>query len=742
MKKVVAYWLTAVLALSWVVLPGIVEQTTVHAQAAAPELRRIGPEVVTAGAPQFTIRIEGRNLSAGSDVLFDGAPLPQPRTTKKGKFMFAEVPPSLVATPGTHTIQVRSADGMTSAQATLTVVAQDPNIFIRLPLNSVQEDSGLIFVPEIRGQGFEEGLKVFVWRKAAPSFFINESRAEIEINENLTTEPARIPITLRNEDGGYSNTEIFYVVPRPARIQSLEPFEVEAGSEDFEMKVFGDFKADARVLINGQEVEIAERRSARIDVIVPASLVAAPARLIVRVEQDGIQSRDEILTVNPVTGPFIFAITPNRVRIGEGRTVIDIIGANLRNTTVLIDGQEANIRDSGGRRLVVRVPDALLETPGTRTVQVVDNDENASEIFTLEVAADVTVSTLAGARRDGFNQQQCVSADEALMRRPRRITLAEDGLLYFTDQQNHAIRTINPTTGEVCTVAGTGLEGYKDSGNPLGDPPVFSYPNGVAVASDGTIYVTENGNSVVRRILRAGGQIAVDTFAGRFTEIASEDRQKKFNSTQEGLLGFRSDQQLESEFRLPDDIIIASDGTIYIADAGNHSVRRIRNGVVETIAGNGVAGFADGIGENARFNTPTAIVLSDDGRFLFVADTFNNRIRVIDLLNNTVGTLTGNGDLGVANGPPGEASLSLPVGLALDDDGVLYVAELGAHDIRRVDAFGNVSTLAGDGTPRHRDGPGVTARFNSPRGLAIDRASGMLFVADYENHAIRKIELR
>jgi sugar lactone lactonase YvrE len=188
--------------------------------------------------------------------------------------------------------------------------------------------------------------------------------------------------------------------------------------------------------------------------------------------------------------------------------------------------------------------------------------------------------------------------------------------------------------------------------------------------------------------------------------------------------------------------LIAPDGTIYIADAGNHSIRRIRNGVVETIAGNGVAGFADGLAQNARFDTPTALALSDDGRFLFVADTFNNRIRVIDLLNNTVTTLAGNGDTGIVDGPMGEASFSLPIGLALDDGGVLYVSEYGANDIRRVDASGNVSTLAGDGTARHRDGEGVRARFNGPRGLAIDRQSGMLYVADYENHAIRKIQLR
>src|SRR5829696_3147752 len=100
MKKAVAYWITAILSL-WAILPSFVQPGTVHAQT-TPELRRIGPEVVTAGAPQFTIKLEGRNFESGAQVLFDGVALPQARITTKGKLLFAEVPASLVATPGTH----------------------------------------------------------------------------------------------------------------------------------------------------------------------------------------------------------------------------------------------------------------------------------------------------------------------------------------------------------------------------------------------------------------------------------------------------------------------------------------------------------------------------------------------------------------------------------------------------------------------------------------------------------------
>jgi sugar lactone lactonase YvrE len=135
-------------------------------------------------------------------------------------------------------------------------------------------------------------------------------------------------------------------------------------------------------------------------------------------------------------------------------------------------------------------------------------------------------------------------------------------------------------------------------------------------------------------------------------------------------------------------------------------------------------------------------VLSPDGRFIFVADTRNNRVRRIDVLNRRVDTLAGSGEFGSQDGPGSEATFDQPIGLALDFDGTLYVSEVFGNAIRRVDPSGNVSTLAGDGLARFRDGLGVDARFDSPRGLAIDIQRRILYVADTENFRIRKIELR
>ncbi|HEX8183907.1 MAG TPA: SMP-30/gluconolactonase/LRE family protein, partial [Blastocatellia bacterium] len=678
---------------------------------------------------------------SGAKILLDGVALASSRVAKKGKLLLAEVDASVVAIPGTHTVAAMNPGGAVSESKTFSVFAPDPNLIIRLPFTSAQEDSGVVFLPFVTGEGLDNIDKVFVWGKSTDFVINSDNRIQIQIPGGLVDEPARIPITVRDKKGNYSNTELFFIVPRPARLNGLDPDSIEVGTEDFLLKVTGSFKDTAVIVVNGIPLPTTVRGS-RLEATIPASLRAQPGQLVVRIEQDGIQSADAILTVTPTDEPFIFTIAPTLVRQGEGRVTIDIVGANFDGKTrAFIDGQEVTVRGFTRRRLTVATPKGLTDTVGAHTIQVTDRDGNTTRTVTFEVVPDVTVSTLAGDKRDGFNAQSCVSIDEALFRRPRRLAFGPDGLLYVTDQQNHSIRTINEATGQVCTVAGTGLEGYKDSGDDS-TAPVFSFPNGVALDATGTIYVTENGNNVVRRIRNSGGAPLVDTFAGTFSIITDKDRQRRRNSTRIGIAGFRDGTLLDASFRLPDDILVAPDGTIYIADAGNHTIRRIVGNKVESFAGNGVAGFADGSLENARFDTPTAIAITPDSRFLFVADTRNNRVRIIDIVNRRVDTFAGNGEIGAEDGPAGEATFNQPIGLALDSDGTLYVSEVFGNSIRRIDPSGNVSTLAGGGSARFRDGSGIDAKFDSPRGLAIDTQRRILYVADTENFRIRKIELR
>ncbi len=744
MRKAVAYFIAAVLVFSWLLAPDVTDRLTVRAQSEAPDLKKLHPNVVTAGTRTFTIRLDGRRFADGANVLFDGVALASPRISKNGKVLLAEVDASLIASPGTHTVQGVNPDGGASPTATLTVGPQDPTLRIQLDGNAAQEDSGLIFLPTLLTDSFGNGSNVLVWGKGTVVTEVNEG-VQIEIPEDFVNDPASIPITLVAKNGNLSNTELFFVVPTPAEVKSIDPFTLEVGTEDVFLIVTGVFKPGATIVVNDMELPTTAGKNERLEATIPGILRSEPTQLVVRVQQEGIQSLDTILPVTPTTDPFIFNVAPLLIRQGEDRASVEVTGANFsKKVTAFVDGQEAFIRESSKTHLTVALErDVAL---GPHTVQVKDPDGITTELATFEVVPDLIVSTLVGTSKAGFDLV-CVAGDEATFRRPRRMTFGPDGLLYITDQQNHSIRTIDVNTGETCTLAGTGLEGYNDSGNVLGKAPTFSFPNGLAFDGSGTMFVTENGNSVVRRIRRSGGSITVETVAGTFNEVTDPDRQKKFNSTRQGTASYRDAGLFGSAFRLPDDILVAADGTIYIADAGNSAIRRIRqNGaqtVVETIAGNGVPGFADGAAENARFNIPTAMALSADGNFLFVADTNNNRVRRIDLANRQVSTFAGGASSGATlDGQGGQAFLVQPIGLALDSDGVLYVAEFGASDIRRIDPAGNVTTVAGGGSVKLRDGPGVDAKFNQPRGLTIDKVRGVLYIADYENFVIRKIALR
>ncbi len=742
MRKVVAYFLAAIVA-SWVLVPSVSRRLTVQAQDAGPTIRRLRPGVITSGTRTFTMRLDGSGFADGANILFDGVALASPRTSTKHKVLLAEVNASLIASPGTHTVLAMNPDGTTSAAETFTVQAQDPDLRIRLDGNAAQEDSGFTFVPTILTDSFSAKSDILFWGKGVTTTETNGG-VDIDIPTDLVNDPAEIPITLRDKDGNISNTELFFVVPQPAEITSTDPDSIVVGTDDVPLIVNGTFKPEAVIVVNDMPLPTTVGKNGRLETVIPGALRSQPTQLVVRVEQDGIQSQDWIIPVTPTDAPFIFTIAPVVVRQGEHKPSVQLVGGNFKgDVTALLDGQPAAVRNSTHRLLTVAIPDDLAV--GQHTIQVMDGSGNTTSTFSFLVVPDVTVTTLVGTGKGGFDLG-CVSGDQATFLRPRRLAFGPDGLLYITDQQNHAIRTVDVATRQTCTLAGDAEEGYNDSGNALGKPPTFSFPNGVAIDSSGTVYVTENGNSVVRRIRRSGTDITVDTFAGSFNEITNKDQQKRFNSTRQGLTSYRDAGLLDSAFRLPDDILIAPDGTIYIADAGNHAIRRIRQtggqSVVETIAGNGVPGFADGGSVNARFNTPTALALSADGNFLFVADTNNNRVRRIDLANRRVSTLAGGASGPSVDGPGGEAALFQPIGLALDSDGVLYVSEFGASDIRRIDSAGNVTTVAGGGGVKLRDGSGIFSRFNQPRGLAIDAQRGILYVADYEDFVIRAIALR
>jgi RHS repeat-associated protein len=204
-----------------------------------------------------------------------------------------------------------------------------------------------------------------------------------------------------------------------------------------------------------------------------------------------------------------------------------------------------------------------------------------------------------------------------------------------------------------------------------------------------------------------------------------------------GSPGFTNGTGGAARFRNPAGLAAAASDVVYVADAGNHAIRRVDSaGVVTTVAGNGNPGFLDGQGANAQFNNPQGVAIDASGN-LYVADSGNHGIRRIDAAGN-VTTIAGDGTAGFVNGSGAAARFNNPRGIAVDAANKIFVADTGNHAVRRIDAGNAVTTLAGDGTPGATDSPG--ARFNGLAGIVVEGAQVYVYLADTGNHRLRRLD--
>ena len=294
---------------------------------------------------------------------------------------------------------------------------------------------------------------------------------------------------------------------------------------------------------------------------------------------------------------------------------------------------------------------------------------------------------------------------------------------------------------DVTTVAGVFHE-RGDVDGP-GIESRFEFPQGILAAPDGSIYIADTGNDMIRKITTGGvsGGVQVPLHLHHMSvtveSVAGANHRARY----------RDGVGPNARFNNPEGMAISPDGkTLYVADSRNNMIRKIdlATKTVSTVAGHTFPSSGDGVGKEAGFESPRGLAMSPDGKTLYVADSGNNMIRKIDLSTNAVTTLAGAGKLmaGYADGVGTQATFKEPRSLAVSSDGqTLYIADTRNHLIRKmILATNSVSTLAGHaGFPGTLNGPGPDAYFYHPTSISID--GNKLYVADGANADIRMVDL-
>jgi sugar lactone lactonase YvrE len=341
-------------------------------------------------------------------------------------------------------------------------------------------------------------------------------------------------------------------------------------------------------------------------------------------------------------------------------------------------------------------------------------------------AATQVITTLAGNGSPGYFEDNGPATSAGLCL-PSDVAVDKAGNLFIADQNNQRVRRVDAITKVITTVAGDGTATYSGDNGP-GPAASLYYPNGVALDRGGALFIADTYNHRVRRVdAKTGG---INTVAGN------------------GSLGYSGENgpATSASLNYPQEVAVDTAGNLSIADESNH-IRRVdvTTGFITTVAGNGTAGYnGDNILATNAGMRPFGVALDDAGN-LFIADSYNYRIRRVDAVTGFITTVAGNGTAAYSgdDGPATMASLNVPQKVTVDSAGNLFIADSNNYRVRRVDAVTQtITTAAGTRTQGFSgdEGSATSAMLNYPSGATVDR-SGNLFIADTYNNRIRQVPL-
>ncbi len=359
----------------------------------------------------------------------------------------------------------------------------------------------------------------------------------------------------------------------------------------------------------------------------------------------------------------------------------------------------------------------------------------SSQIYEVDPDEPDESTFIAGGDRFGnVNGEKSV----ALIGRPKDMVLSPDaGTIYLAE--NNKIRVVNPSTAAVSALIGNSVDNYQEARS--GTNARFSDVSSIDINSSGdTLYVTDRNNHRIRGITIATQTDFLITGAGN-----TNDDGQTANGYQEGtkcLNTFTTGVSGCAYFDNPSGLVISPDDRyLYVADTANNRIRRVTIATGETtlIAGSGTAGYKDGLGSAAQFSRPFGVDVSSDGKTLYVADSRNHVIRAIDLTTNAVTTLAGTGSSGYLDSTGTLSYFNTPEYVEIVGD-KLYVSEAGSQRLRQIELSTRLTkTVAGNGVETFKNGNGVNASFNNPKGLVSHGTT--LYIADMFNDLIRKVDI-